>query len=267
GFNLSTASIASSPVPASPTTVMSSSASRRARSPARRTTWSSARTMRIGSGIGLSLRSRDHDGDLGAGAGPALDVDAASDVGGALLQAEGAETAAVLGHRLGDVEAAPVVADAGLDEPRPDAHAQLDASRVRVAHDVGERLLEYAVERELGLGREPSGDRRQVAHDGDTRRLRERARVRLDGRREAEHVERRRAQPARDAADLLRGGADRLADLVQVREALLLGARAAGEAEPDAERRERLRDPVVQLAGDPLALLLRRAERVRRDFP
>src|SRR5690606_23517680 len=116
GLYFSTASMASSPVPASPTTVMSSSASRRARRPARRTTWSSARRMRIGSGIGLGLHSRDDDAHLGASAGAALDVDSPADVGGALLHAEETEAAAVLGQCVGDVESAPVVANAGLDE-------------------------------------------------------------------------------------------------------------------------------------------------------
>src|SRR5690606_35954004 len=265
GFSLSTASIASSPVPASPTTTMSSSASRRARSPARRTTWSSARRMRIGSGILLRLRSGYDDGDLGTGAGPAFDVDASSDVGGAFFHAEEAEPAAVLGHRGGDVEAPSVVADHGFDESRPYAHPELDAARVRVADHVGERLLEDPVERELGLGRESPADGREVAFDGDPRRLREGARVGLDGRREAEHVERRRTQSAGDAADLFGGGTECLADLVEVLEALLVGPRGAGEPEPDSERRERLGDPVVQLAGDALAFLLRRAEGVRRD--
>src|SRR3954469_19644400 len=176
------------------------------------------------------------------------------DQGGALVHA--ADAAAALAAA---VDPAPVVGDAQREAVGAPLECELGVRRGGVAHDVRQRLLGDAVDHELLLARE----RREVAVEVRVdleARLRAQPRAELRQRaRQAELVEGLRAQPLRDAAQVvevrshcLRRGADLVVEL---------GPRLLAHARELQERgRQVLTDLVVQLLGDAQALGLLRAD-------
>src|SRR5204862_2906587 len=143
---------ASSPLAASPTTSMSGSPSRNAKSPLRTTAWSSTTRTRIVSpclsAIGVNRKLDAHDGTATR---RARDLELGTDLFGAAahrLQAE------VPGLDRVRVEPAPVVLN--LDDHARRAGRDPDPrfARVCVPDHVGERLAPDAVQLSLGRPRE-----------------------------------------------------------------------------------------------------------------
>src|SRR5215472_15978698 len=106
--------------------------------PRRTTAWTSATRIRIG----FIALERYRDGHLGSLPGHAGDLHGAVKHDDALADAEQAE-GLLLSGGLG-VEAPPVVLDVQRDVGGAAPQADLHVAGVRVARDVGQRLLEFA---------------------------------------------------------------------------------------------------------------------------
>src|SRR3990172_9061067 len=155
GVRLRASSTASRPLEASPTTSMSGSMSRRARSPERSTAWSSARRTRIFSVIGAlpaaAPRQRSLNRDARAPAHGRLNLHRSADEGEPLLHAEQAEAGSARPHRGLHVETAAVVLDDQAQRASTPGEAGLRPGSLGVLGYVGERLLHDPVEHKLDL--------------------------------------------------------------------------------------------------------------------
>src|SRR5437773_7188556 len=146
-------------------------------------------------------------------------------------------------------------------EPHP------HALRVRVARDVGERLLDDAVDRRLDLlrqalreplGGEPGRDLVPPAEGFE---------VRLERPREPVEVEPGRAQQLRQLAHLAEGLGDQASRLARPRAELAQLGRELPLEQPEVRghRGERLPELVVQLAREPAELLLLHGDEARGE--
>ena len=156
------------------------------------------------------------------------------------------------------VEAAAVVADAQLGAVLRHLQLHLDDGGSRVALGVGERLLRHAVDGGLGVLPERLHVALGLHPHLDPGAGREALELRVDRGDEPVVVERRGAQLAREVEQLVHRLVHEpleLGHLLRVRGRGLLGQRL--EAQQD--RRKRLVHLVVEVAGQPPALLLLRA--------
>src|SRR5437762_9383089 len=141
------------------------------------------------------------------------------------------------------------------------------ALRVRVAGDVGERLLDDAVDRGLDLLREALLE----SLGGELRRdlvpPAEGFEVRLDRPREPVEIEPGRAQQLRELAHLAEGLGDQASRLARPRAELAQVGRELPLEQPEVRghRGERLPELVVQLAREPAELLLLHGDEARGE--
>src|SRR5581483_11348214 len=168
GFWASKVLMASSPLCASPTTVMSFWVPMIAASPCRTTGWSSTRRMRmtpllsIGSSACLLQRERlcgHDDAHLGAAAGRASHLERRPDLAGALAHSQQAEMAGPRG--VAGVEAAAVVARDQRERLVLVAQLDVDVGGLAVLDGIGDGLL--ADPQQVVLHGQREGTR--VAHD------------------------------------------------------------------------------------------------------
>src|SRR5829696_4908716 len=240
--------------------------------PCRTTAWSSTTTMRIFSLLilvylirsGLNRHAHRH---LGARAGLALDRGRAAHLLGALAHADEAEVSAFAPVVGGGVEAAPVVFDFEPHLARAEVQAHRDGLRLRVADGVADGLLPDAQEVVLDL-------RRERAERAADRELRLHAAL---GRQPPRHLGERRRQVALVqrlgpqvpdvAARLGDAAADEGAGAVEVlaRGVGRRGHRARDDLQLHGDAEYLLREVVVYLARDAVALLEHRA--VARPHP
>src|SRR3990172_3227816 len=143
GVRLRANSTASRPLEASPTTSMSGSMSRRARSPERSTAWSSARRTRIFSVTGAlpaaAPRQWGLHRDTGAPAQSRLNSHPSADEGQPPLHAEEAEPGAAGAPRGLHVEPAAIVLDDETQGAAATGQAGPHPRRAGVLGDVGQR--------------------------------------------------------------------------------------------------------------------------------
>src|SRR5688500_2809721 len=146
GLNRSTRAIASRPSLASPITSMSRAVPRTALRPARTTAWSPARTTRIRSLDMVGCRVEWYlDEHAGSRARLAADLDPASHQPSALAHRDHAHAGAPP-LRIGDVEAAAIVADGHARHAVDGADLDLDVLRSGVPERVRDGLLRHAIE-------------------------------------------------------------------------------------------------------------------------
>ncbi len=155
-----------------------------------------------------------------------------------------------------------VVGDADVDGFRAPTHPHVDARRLRVLLDVRERLLDDAVERQLGIGVDPPPDPGAGQGDLDSGAVRERLAHVAHGRNEAKVVEFAGPEVLGDASHLLHGVLEHGLGLDgALPQPVVGGLDPVGHAlQAELGRRQQLIHAVVQLAGDPPALGLLRGQ-------
>src|SRR5438067_3296277 len=255
GRRARTCSTAPTPSSASATTLMPSWRSRSIRRPARTIPWSSAIRM-------WSTRAslRDVEPDTGAAPRRGGDGQLATDQPRAFGHPAQADAAAVAVDRVRRVESMAVVADAQLDAVRrEDAQLEIDIGRARVLRRVRERLLDDPVDDRLLV----LGDRLRCAlpvqQRLDAGLLAEARELALDRGDQAEVIERRRPQLAGQAQELLHRLVDERLELCHLARQRLRHV-LADRLQSQQDRGQRLVDLVVEVAREPPAVLLLRAQ-------
>src|SRR5262245_59937435 len=253
------ASSASSPPPTSATTSRSGSPSRKACSPRRTTSWSSTTRILITPSDSIAVRSillRDIDSYHGSPAGHAQDRKRCARLGGARAHRVEAVVAGVVDLHI---EAGAVVSDLEGDCLAARSDVDPGPPRIRVLDDVRERLA--ADGEELGLGGRADRQPLLGPTNGHRQAFRVAERRGVPGERGDEpFVPRRAVQLEEEIAHLTLSAGGQLRDRVQgsrdrptgidpvLRELPLCRARV------QHGREECLRDGVVEVAGDPVAL-------------
>ena len=131
-----------------------------------------------------------------------------------------------------------------------------------MSSDVGQTLLGDAIANQLDVRLEAIRLRRNVFDDDDSGRLRELTAQCVERAVQSEVFQRIRTQPARDAAHFIEPGAHRLLCIGELATDLRWGA-VDGAFQEQQRDGQRLTDLIVQLARNPLALVLLRRQRGR----
>src|SRR3990172_596936 len=271
GVRLRASSTASRPLEASPTTSISGSMSRRARSPERSTAWSSARRTRIFS-VTVALpaaapRQRGLHRDTRAPARSRLNSHPSSDEGQPPLPPEQAEPGAAGTLRGLHVEPAAVVLDDETQGAAATGQAGLHLRCAGMLGDVGQRLLDDPVEHQLYIRRQASEPAaRKLRFHGPA--MREVLHERLERRFQPQVIQHRGTQVDRHPPHTLKGVSREVPQLRDPRaQPLVPGGPPFEEAQTHEDGGERLGGVVVQLARDPLSLLLLGGEDLRGHLP